>query len=71
MSLFRNMSKQDLEQRLHDELCEKDKINEKMSQAFRQKSIADKAMTRLTVENGIIKEAYNDLREANRDIQPI
>ena len=34
LGLFKNMNKLDLQHKLHETLCDKDKINEKMTQAY-------------------------------------
>lgn len=49
-------------QRLHETLCEKDRLFEKMSQAIREKLDSENSMIQLTHEFGNLQEAYNDMR---------
>jgi len=44
LGLFRNMTKLELQQKLHETLCEKDKMNERMTQAIREKLESETSM---------------------------
>lgn len=71
LGLYKNMTKVELQQKLHETFCEKDKLNEKMTVAIQEKLKSETAMIQLVHENGIIREAYNDLREETRGYDSI
>lgn len=62
------MSKNEIELKLHETLCEKDKLTEQATQAMREKLEVDNAMIQLVHENGILKEENNELKDATRGI---
>lgn len=56
------MTKPELLERLHETLCEKDRLNEKMSQAIREKVDSEHSMNQLTHQYGNLQEEYNNMR---------
>eukprot|EP00353_Schmidingerella_taraikaensis_P000116 CAMPEP_0185595580 /NCGR_PEP_ID=MMETSP0434-20130131/78944_1 /TAXON_ID=626734 ORGANISM="Favella taraikaensis, Strain Fe Narragansett Bay" /NCGR_SAMPLE_ID=MMETSP0434 /ASSEMBLY_ACC=CAM_ASM_000379 /LENGTH=67 /DNA_ID=CAMNT_0028223695 /DNA_START=1401 /DNA_END=1604 /DNA_ORIENTATION=- len=66
MGLFKNMNKVELQQKLHDTLCEKDKINEKMTQAIREKLTSENKMNDLESEVCILREKLYDFCDKAR-----
>ena len=59
------MTKTELLQRLHETIREKDRMNEKMSQAIREKLDSENSMIQLTHQFGNLQEAYNHMRHDN------
>ena len=68
MSLYRKLTKNELELKLHETLCEKDKLVEQAASVIREKLDQDNAMIQLVHENGILKEENLELKDARLDI---
>ena len=62
LGFCKGMTKPELLQRLHETLREKDRLNEKMSQAIREKLDSENSMNQLTFQFGNLQEAYNHMR---------
>ena len=62
LGFCKDMLKKDLIQKLHESLCEKDRLTEQMSQALREKLESENTMIQLTHELGNLKVAYNELQ---------
>ena len=69
LSLFGKMTKNELQLKLHETLCDKDKLTEQASQAIRQKLAQDHVMIQLVHENVILKEENTELKEFSRGMQ--
>lgn len=61
------MTKNELFNKLHETLWEKDRLNETMTQAFRDKVESEKHVISLTNDFGNLQEAFNDLVDSQRN----